>query len=176
MKTTNRIVRKRSGKTKDRFHPFLLPGHRHRRVFESESTQIVGKVGQLTIVRDNPSKSISHFELAEQIAKECRESGRPIDEDTRKWIEIPEWTDERERQEIQKFFRPNDDPWEPQRLGCRVLLNGSATAAQALGTMAEQCLQELQIAANSISGSELYSAHASIAAEQLARVIPVALD
>jgi len=152
-------------------NPFMLPGHRRSRPFEGKASQIVAKVGRLTIVRDNPGKGISLFELAEQIAKDCKDDGRPIRDDTRKWLEIPEWTHERERREIQKFLRPGDDPFGAQRLSCRVLLCGSPAAAQALGTMAEECLGQLQVVANSIRGCELTSAHASIAAEQLARVI-----
>lgn len=171
MKASKQKARMSNGKAKYLFHPFLLPGHRRSREFESKSTQVVSKIGQSTIVRDTPGKSISHFQLAEKIALECRKTGRPIDELTRKWIEIPEWTDEREREEIQKFFRPNDDPWRVRRLACKVLLCGSSASAQALGTMAEECLSQLQVVANSIYECEMTSAHASIAAEQLARVI-----
>jgi hypothetical protein len=170
MKTTMRPIPKSCGKTKDVLHPFLLPGHRLLRL-ESESPHMVCKVGNAIIVRDNPGKSISQIELAWKIERDCKTAGRPVDELTRRWIEVPQWTDERERQEIQKFLRPNNDPMGPRRLSIRVSLNGSQAAAEALGSMAGECLDQLLVVADSIREDELISAHASIAAEELARVI-----
>jgi len=156
-------------------HPFLLPGHRlHRFKIESskcESSNIVGKIGQATIVRDKPGKPISHIELAWRIAKQAREAGKPIDDLTRRWIEVPEWTDERENQEIQNFLRPSRDPMGARRLAIRVRINGSQSAARALGNMARECLDQLQDVADTIREDKLSSACASIAAEELASVI-----
>ena len=156
-------------------NPFLLPGHRlHRWSIKSpmsESLMIVGKVGQATILRDKPCKPFSDYELASLIAKQCREADRPVDNLTRKWIEVPTWTEDRECQEIHSFLRPNNDAMGPRRLGIRVHLNGSQAAAQALGSMARECLDQLQDVADSIRDDKFRSDHASIAAEELARVI-----
>jgi hypothetical protein len=170
MKTTKRKVRTTSEKADDISYPFLLPGHSLHR-FKLESSESVGRVGQATIVRDIPGKSFSHIELAWNIARKCKNTGRPIDELTRRWIEVPDWTEERESREIQNFLRPNDDPMGPRRLAIRVHLNGSQKAAHALGAMARECLDQLQVVADSIREEELTSAHASIAAEELASVI-----
>lgn len=135
-------------------YPFLLSGHRLNwfkiESSPSESSHIVGKVGQATIVRNKPGKSISDIELAWRIAKRRREAGQPIDDLTREWIEVPKWTDDRENQEIQKFLRPSDDDERLQKLSCRVLLNGSQAAARALGSMARECLDQLQVVADTI--------------------------
>ena len=156
-------------------YPFILSGHHLYRYktqpSQCESLHIVGKVGQATILRDKPGKSISHIEGAFRIAKQKKEAGQPIDDLTRRWIEVPEWTDDRERQEIQKFLRPSNDPWGPRRLSIRVHLNGSSAAAQALGSMARECLDQLQVVADTIREDKLTSAEASIAAEELANVI-----
>jgi hypothetical protein len=156
-------------------YPFLLPGHRlHRWKIKlplSEALIIVGKVGQATILRDNPGKSFSDYELASLCAKQCKEAGQPIDELTRRWIEVPTWTKERESQEIQSFLRPNDDPMGPRRLAIRVHLNGSQAAARALGSSARECLDLLQGVAALIRDDKIRSDHASIAAEELAKVI-----
>lgn len=170
MNTTKQKDRVNNGEKKYLRHLFLLPGHRRLQGLEP-AIQVVGKIGGSTIVRDGPGKSISIYELSCKIAREEKEAGRPIDEDTRRWVEVPDWTDEREKEEIQNFLRPNDDPWGVDRLAWRVLLNGSQAAAQALGTMAERCLNQLQFVANATSEDELTSAHASIASHQLAKVI-----
>ncbi len=162
---------KRSSKKQLPETPFVLPGHRVERWGRFSSSHAVSKVGQATIVRDVPGKSISFFELAENIAAEAKKRGRPIEPRTQKWIDVPEWTPERERNEIHNFLRPDEDPFAARRLGCRALLCGSQSAAGALSSMAQECLGQLQEVADSVLESELYSAHASIAAEQLARVL-----
>ena len=151
-------------------HPFLLSGHRLN-WYKIESSHIVCKTGQATIVRDEPGKPISHIELAWRIADQNREAGKPIDDLTRRWIEVPEWTDERENQEIRNFLRPSGDPMGARRLAIRVRINGSQSAARALGNMARECLDQLQVAADTIREDKLSSACASIAAEELAGVI-----
>jgi hypothetical protein len=151
-------------------HPFLLPGHRLN-WFGVESACAVGKVGKASIVKVLPGKSLSDIELAWRSARRSKEAGRPIDEFTRRWIEVPEWTDEQELHEIRNFLRPNNDPMGPRRLSIRVHLNGSQSAAQALGAMARECLEQLQAVADTIQEEELTSAHASMAAEELASVI-----
>jgi uncharacterized Zn-finger protein len=117
---------------------------------------------------------MSFYEAAQLHAKQQREDGHPIDENTRKWIEVPEWTREQEKDEIQKFQRPDNDPNAASRLGLRVRLCGSPAAALALEHMAEHCLGELQAVAETIREGEINAAQASIAAEQLARVIGTA--
>jgi hypothetical protein len=156
-------------------HPFLLPGHRlHRFKIESsqyESSFIVGKVGQATILRDKPAKGLSDYELARRIGQESKETGQPVNELTRRWLEVPTWTKERENQEIRNFLRPNNDPSGARRLATRVRVNGSTEAALALGVMAGECLGQLQAVADSIREDGFSGDHASIAAEELARVI-----
>jgi hypothetical protein len=151
-------------------NPFLLRGHR-RCWFKGGSAQIVCDVGDAVIVRDNPGKSISHMEVAWRSAEVCKEHGLPIAEHTRGWLKVPYWTDEREKQEIQSFLLPSDDTMRPGKLSVRVLLNCSPAAAQALGSMASECLNQLQVVADSVRESELNSDQASIAAEELAWVI-----
>jgi hypothetical protein len=158
-------VQSRSG----RFQLFLLPGHR-RQLFKGQGAE-VSRWGDVVIVREKQGVAISLFQLSEDIARDCRETGKPIDEETRQWIEVPEWTTERERKEIHSFLRPHEDPFQAARLGCRVELCGSIGAAMALGSMAEECLRHLQHAADDASNSDLTSAHASIALEQLVRVL-----
>ncbi|MGD0651671.1 MAG: hypothetical protein ABSA97_11130 [Verrucomicrobiia bacterium] len=146
------------------FQPFFLPGH-CRSLFST---------GDPIYARESPGKPFSFYELACGIARQHKERGEPIDEDTRQWIEVPDWNDERERQEIQEFLRPNDDGMGPARLAVRVQVNCSQAAAHALGSMAAECLRQLQVAADLTCESKLTSLYASVAVEELARVIAVA--
>ena len=148
----------------DLFQPFFLPGHR-RGFFKTDGP---------IYMRENFGTPLSPYDLACKIARRRKESGQAIDEHIRQWTEVPFWNDERENQEIQGFLRPNDDGYGPARFALRVQLNGSRAAASALGLMAAECLRQLQTVADLTCENKLPKAHASIAAEELARVVALA--
>lgn len=99
------------------------------------------------------------------------EPGRAVDLlDSDDVCEIHNWTDERERKEIERFLRPNGDPCTPERLFVRVR-RGSSSAAFALAAMAEDCLNQLHSAAEQTSGFRGTDGCAQIAAYELSRVV-----